>query len=300
MTMVFPLALTLLVLAAQNPAMTPPPLAEWPGAEIARGVAFQGDGSVSLEAGTLGVPVITFWRPILFNEDSKRPVAGRMDCRVVAIEGVFDEAAFDPNALHDAVAEPREAQGFRDMERLLDSSDTVRQLDVVGRRSNPRSHYVLSYILVRDGERMVDIRRNCTFIYGDAASKPDVLPYIYRYTKISYAFEPNDGSRVVGTPIKDARTSEEFEAALNARWRISISSGPGLPGSPGAGQFVADYRKVLQGIVDECELGETLLVQATDGVSVLAILNEPSADKVACIKQNEGPGLIFQDRGAVT
>ena len=35
---------------AQNPAMTPRPLAEWPGAEIAEGVAFQGDGSVTLEA----------------------------------------------------------------------------------------------------------------------------------------------------------------------------------------------------------------------------------------------------------
>jgi hypothetical protein len=64
---------------------------------------------------------------------------------------------------------------------------------VVGRRANPRQHYVLSYIMVRDEDRLIDIRRNCTFIYGSGVSKPDVLPYVYRYTKIAYAFEPGDG-----------------------------------------------------------------------------------------------------------
>lgn len=174
--------------------MTPPPLAEWPGAEIVEGVAFQADGSVELERGAGGIPVLTFWRPILFKEESRYPVAGRMDCRIVASDGLFSDEEFDADAKHALVSEARERQGFVDMDRLRDYSDTVRQLDVVGRRANPRSHYVLSYILVRDGERLVDIRRNCTFIYGSGVSRPDVLPYIYRYTKISYAFEPNTGT----------------------------------------------------------------------------------------------------------
>lgn len=181
-------------LTAQNPAMTPPPLAEWPGAEIVEGVAFQGDGSVTLSRGAGGLPVLSFWRPILFKENSKKPVAGRMDCKIVATEGPFDEAAFDPDARHASVAEAREQQGFMDMDRLRDIGDNVRQLDVVGRRGQPLQYYVLSYILVRDGERMIDIRRNCTFLHGSGVSRPDVLPYVYRYTKISYAFEPNDGS----------------------------------------------------------------------------------------------------------
>lgn len=190
-------ALTVLLatpLAAQNPAMTPPPLADWPGAEIVEGVAFQGNGSVKLELGAGGLPIIAFWRPVLFKEETKKPVAGRMDCKVVATEQPFDEDDFDPDARHASIATARERQGFKDMDRLRDIGDDIRQLDVVGRRANPRQHYVLSYILVRDGERLIDIRRNCTFIYGTAISRPDVLPYVYRYTHISYAFEPGAGA----------------------------------------------------------------------------------------------------------
>ncbi len=175
--------------------MTPPPVSQWAGAEIAPGVAFQGDGSVTLERLDGGLPVLSFWRPVLFKEDSKRPVAGRMDCKVVASDGAFTEADFDPETRHTAIAEARVAQGYKDMDRLRDNSDTVRQLDIVGRRANPRQHYVLSYILVRDGARLIDIRRNCTFVYGKGVSKPDVLPYVSRYTRIVYAFEPNDGSQ---------------------------------------------------------------------------------------------------------
>ncbi|MEM9311447.1 MAG: carbamoyl-phosphate synthase large subunit [Pseudomonadota bacterium] len=181
-------------LAAQNPAMTPPPLAEWPGAEIVQGVAFQGDGSVTLERGPGGLPVLTYWRPILFKEDTQKPVAGRMDCKVVGLEEPFANENFDPDARHASVAETRKQQGFRVMERLRDIGDVIRKLDVVGRRKSPRQHYVLSYILVRDGDRLIDIRRNCTFIYGKGVSRPDVMPYVYRYTKISYAFEPGDGT----------------------------------------------------------------------------------------------------------
>ncbi len=180
-------------LAAQNPAMTPPPIAEWPGAEIATGVAFQGDGSVTLEQGTNGLPVLAFWRPVLFREDTDRPVAGRMDCRVVAAEDRYSEEGFDPDAKHAAVAETREGQGFRDQEVLRDYSDTFRQLDVVGRRPSERQHYMLSYILVRDGDRIIDIRRNCTFIYGRSIARIDPLPYVARYTRVSFAFEPNTG-----------------------------------------------------------------------------------------------------------
>lgn len=176
---------------AQNPAMTPRALAEWPGVEIATGVAFQGDGAMTVEESPeTGLPVVAFWRPVLHDEDSRYPVAGRMDCRIVAAEAPFEDAAFDPAARHAALAEQRREQGFIDMERLSSGSATVKQFDVIGRRNAPRSHYVLSYIIARDGERLIDIRRNCTFVFGAAASKPDVLPYVNRYTKLTFAFAP--------------------------------------------------------------------------------------------------------------
>ncbi len=184
-----------LVAASSLSAQTP--VTEWPGAEIVEGVAFQGDGSVSLEAGASGLPVLSFWRPVLFEEDTSRPVAGRMDCLVVAADGFYSEDAFDADAKHDAAAETRKSQGFLDKERLRDYSDTVRQLDVVGRRistdERPSQMFVLTYLLIRDGERLIDIRRNCTFVHGKGVSRPDVLPYVYRYTKFAYAFEPSTG-----------------------------------------------------------------------------------------------------------
>jgi hypothetical protein len=169
--------------------MTPRPITEWPGAEIAEGVAFQGDGSVTLEASAdTGLPVITFWRPVLHDEGSRYPIAGRMDCRVAATQGPFDPAAFDPVARHKAVAEPRRDQGYLDDEQIVSTTGTAQQLDVIGRRDGPRSYYVLSYIMARDGERLIDIRRNCTFLFGRGASKPDVLALVNRYTKITFAF----------------------------------------------------------------------------------------------------------------
>lgn len=173
--------------------MTPRPLAVWPGAEIVEGVAFQGDGSITLEASPeTGLPVLSFWRPVLHDEDSRYPFAGRMDCRVAATQGPFEEAAFDPKARHEAIAAARKEQGFVDTESLASATDTARQLDVIGRRNAPRSHYVLSYVMLRDGDRLIDIRRNCTFIFGSGASKPDVLPLVNRYTKFSFAFSEQD------------------------------------------------------------------------------------------------------------
>lgn len=179
--------------AGASHAQAPAPVDQWPGAEIAEGVAFQGDGSVTLEASPdTGLPILTFWRPVLHDEGSRYPVAGRMDCRIAASEGPFDEAQFDPQTRHKAVADQRRDQGYIDSERLVSSTDTVKKLDVVGRRNGPRSYYVLSYIMARDGERLIDIRRNCTFIFGSAASKPDVLPYVNRYTRLTFAFSQQD------------------------------------------------------------------------------------------------------------
>ncbi|SDR90748.1 hypothetical protein SAMN04515621_0608 [Erythrobacter sp. HL-111] len=178
---------------AQSPATTPPPLAEWPGVEIASGVAFQGDGSVTVRQDETGLPVVAFWRPVLFREDTGRPVAGRMDCLVAATETPFAEADFDPDARHAAVAERRSAQGFEDRESLRDYGDDVRRLDIVGRQRQPLRYYVLSYILVRDGDRLVDVRRNCTFVHGKGVSGPDVLPYVDRYTRVVLGFDPGGG-----------------------------------------------------------------------------------------------------------
>lgn len=85
---------------------------------------------------------------------------------------------------------------------------------------------------------------------------------------------------------------------MHARYNIEVYSGGGIPGSAGANFYVKDYRQVLQAIVDRCKLGRTVLVQATDGVSLLAIMNDDlTGTQIDCIKASEQPGLRFKDWG---
>lgn len=99
-------------------------------------------------------------------------------------------------------------------------------------------------------------------------------------------------------PIVEASSEQHFDEARQARYNIEVYSGRGIPGSAGADFFVKDYKTVLQTIVDRCNLGRTVLVQASDGVSLLAIMdNDLTKKKIACIKENEQPGVRFKDWG---
>ncbi|MEL6529344.1 MAG: hypothetical protein AAGK01_04005 [Pseudomonadota bacterium] len=107
-----------------------------------------------------------------------------------------------------------------------------------------------------------------------------------------------DNASAEPTPITVAQTSDEAEDTMHARWNIEVHSGRGIPGSPGADQYIANYLEVLQEIVDRCKIGKTVLVQATDGVSLLAIMNDDlSEDQIACVRTSERPGLRLVDWG---
>ena len=99
-------------------------------------------------------------------------------------------------------------------------------------------------------------------------------------------------------------TISDFSAELHensvsaTRYNIVIYSGAGIPGSPGANQFFRKPREVLQAVVDSCKLGSTVYQKATDGVSVLHVLDADLAQsKVDCVKSAEEPGLSLIDRG---
>jgi len=98
-------------------------------------------------------------------------------------------------------------------------------------------------------------------------------------------------------PIQVAQTADEAEDTMHARWNIEVRSGRSI-GSTASQVMISDYMTVLQGIVDRCELGRTVLVQATDGVSILAIMDDNiTDDQIACIKESERPGLRLVDWG---
>lgn len=99
-------------------------------------------------------------------------------------------------------------------------------------------------------------------------------------------------------PIVKATTEDQFDDAMRARWNIEVLSGGGIPGSAGADNYIRDADSVLQNIVDRCQLGQTILVRATDGVSLLAILEKKlSPTQISCIRSFERPGLTLKDRG---
>jgi len=94
----------------------------------------------------------------------------------------------------------------------------------------------------------------------------------------------------------DPQTDENL--IRNARYKIIIHSGPGIPGTPGAGEYYREPKRVLQAIVDTCDLGPTIYTVATDGVSVLTIVDDSLSEaKVACIRSAEAPGLSLSDTG---
>jgi hypothetical protein len=98
--------------------------------------------------------------------------------------------------------------------------------------------------------------------------------------------------------IVDYSADTHEQAVAEARYEIIIHSGAGIPGSPGAGDYYRRPREVLQAIVDTCALGSSIYIQATDGVSVLAIVNPDLTDEqVACVRSAEDNGLRFTDKG---
>ena len=108
--------------------------------------------------------------------------------------------------------------------------------------------------------------------------------------------------------LDDREAAQIFER----HWFITVQSGYGLPGSPGADEFVRDAKNAIQGIVDDCQLGQTVWSEGTDGMSLILIDNpELEAQQVTCLRQHEtdlirinppsNPAfLLLQDENAQT
>ena len=177
-------------LAGPALAQAPAPAQEWPAVELAPGVVFAADGSVEIEAGPGGLPVVNFWRPVLYREESKYPVGGRMDCRVAAAPQSYSDAAFDLEATYEAEKSQRKREGHIEEDRARAYDGDVRELDIITRRRKPHDHHVLSYIAIKRDTQLVQIRRNCSFVHGYEVGTVDYLAYVNRYTGLRIAAPP--------------------------------------------------------------------------------------------------------------
>jgi hypothetical protein len=99
-------------------------------------------------------------------------------------------------------------------------------------------------------------------------------------------------------PIVKANTAAHYEKAALARWSIVLHSGRGIPGSPGAEDYIPNAFEVAQKVVDDCKLGKAIYALATDGVSILSIENRDLSKKqIACMRAAERSGLYVRDNG---
>lgn len=129
--------------------------------------------------------VLGFWRPILFGEPSK-PIGGRMDCRLGGVREDYSNALFDIESRYEASREDRERAGLDDEDTDYVEQDNIRRLEITGRANDPHRHYVLTYLALRDGRHLYDIRLNCEFKHlQDPGRDTDYAAIMHQYVDLA-------------------------------------------------------------------------------------------------------------------
>jgi hypothetical protein len=180
-------SLALLLLAATTPAAAQP--APSKGVELIPGVTFTGDGGLDAAQGPNGEVVATLWRPVQFGP-ADQPLAGRMDCRAAAWREPFSASHFDLDAVFANEEQRLARHDWKEMDRKKAYGPVTSTLDVVGRRSEPRSYIVRTYVAVRSGSDLVNLRRTCTFVRASAALRPDYIAMAARYSGFTLDLPP--------------------------------------------------------------------------------------------------------------
>ncbi len=128
--------------------------------------------------------VMSFWRPVLFGTPEK-PIGGRMDCRLGGVREDYSDALFDIEARYEDSEDRREASGLHDGHVYLVQGDKVRRLEISGRANNPHRHYVLTYLAMRDGAALYDIRLNCEFKHLQDPGDTDYAAIMRQYVDLA-------------------------------------------------------------------------------------------------------------------
>jgi len=128
-------------------------------------LVISGEVEVTESVVELDAVVVSFWRPVLFGT-SERPIGGRMDCRLGGVCEAYSDALFDIEQRYMDSRERREQSGLNDnRERDYAEEGPVRRLLVTGIAHQPVRRYVLTYIALREGDALYEVRMNCEFKY---------------------------------------------------------------------------------------------------------------------------------------
>jgi len=148
-------------------------------------LVLRGEVGVTAEMLSSDSADLSFWRPIQYGPLDK-PIGGRMDCRLAAAVQPFSDAAFNVQAIYEAREPARSRAGQKDEDTDILEQPNIRRLEVTGRANNPHRHYVLTYLALRDGARLYDIRMNCDFLHlQDPGKDTDYAAIMHQYVDLA-------------------------------------------------------------------------------------------------------------------
>lgn len=133
--------------------------------------------------------LIDFWRPVTFGP-AEKPIGGRMDCKLGGVRQDNTDALFDIRRRYRDSREDRERSGLDDEDSDYGESGAgegaIRRLEITGHAGNPHRHYVLTYLVMRDGPNLYDIRLNCEFRHlHNPGQRTDYAAIMRRYVDIA-------------------------------------------------------------------------------------------------------------------
>ena len=185
MPRVTPTFFALAALAAATPAIAQDITPQ--AVTLIEGVVFAGEGGVELLPADDGTSfVASFWRPLQFTKN-EQVIAGRMECRAAAERAPMRATWADQSAIYKAEDKQGSLGDFTEIDTRTDANTLSSRFDVVGRRRDPLRYEVRSYIAVRTGNELVNLRETCQFLRDGQVARQNFFHYVDRHTSFVLA-----------------------------------------------------------------------------------------------------------------
>tara|TARA_A100001391_G_scaffold173813_1_gene135997 strand:- start:438 stop:1064 length:627 start_codon:yes stop_codon:yes gene_type:complete len=157
---------------------------------LMEGVVFAGEGGVELLPADDGATfVASFWRPLQFTKD-EQVIAGRMECRAAAEHAPMRATWADQSAIYKAEDKQGNLGNFTEIDTRSNADTIISRFDALGRRRDPLRYEVRSYIAVRTGAELVNIRETCQFVRDGQIARQNFFDYVDRHTSFVLALAP--------------------------------------------------------------------------------------------------------------
>ncbi|MEN7536444.1 hypothetical protein ABDJ38_04590 [Aurantiacibacter sp. DGU5] len=173
---------------------------------LIEGVLFTGEGGVELlSAEDSNRSVVRFWRPIQFTKN-EQAIGGRMECRAAAERAPIRATWDDHAAIYEAENKQGSLGDFTEIDTRFNGDGTISRFDVLGRRSDPLRYEVRSYIAVRTGAELVNIRETCQFLRDGQIARQNFFQYVDHHTSFVLALAPPAEADPAAAPSLDTLT----------------------------------------------------------------------------------------------